>query len=250
MCHVTSNAYDVRRGRYDWRYMSTEGLELRSLRRTNLRQEAVEVLRAAILGGELAPGSIHSAVSLAELMGVSPTPVREAMLELARSGLVEVLPNRGFLVTVVDDRDLDEVAEMRKLLEIPAMGLVIARASDEQLLQLEQPLRELEAAAGRNDVAAFLLADRDFHIGLLTTTDNQRLVNIIAELRDQTRIVGLQSLAAAGALQASAAEHRPILEAIRARDVKAAKREMAAHLEHTRGAWAGRAEPAAPLAAR
>jgi len=65
---------------------------LRSLRRRNLREEAVEVLRAAILGGELEPGSIHSAVSLAEHLGVSPTPVREAMLELSRYGLVEVLP--------------------------------------------------------------------------------------------------------------------------------------------------------------
>src|SRR5579862_6729020 len=101
--------------------MNSEGSVLRSLRRRNLREEAVEVLRAAILGGELEPGSIHSAVGLAELMGVSPTPVREAMLELARSGLVEVLPNRGFRVTVVDDRDLDEIAELRKLLEVPAL---------------------------------------------------------------------------------------------------------------------------------
>ena len=72
--------------------MHTERLALRSIRRKNLREEAVEVLRAAILGGELEPGSIHSAVSLAEELGVSPTPVREAMLELSRLGLVEVLP--------------------------------------------------------------------------------------------------------------------------------------------------------------
>src|SRR5579875_2115176 len=110
--------------------MDDRGLALRSLRRRNLREEAVEVLRAAILGGELEPGSIHSAVSLAEQLGVSPTPVREAMLQLARSGLVEVLPNRGFRVTVVDDRDLDEVAELRLMLEVPAMRFVIERSSD------------------------------------------------------------------------------------------------------------------------
>jgi DNA-binding GntR family transcriptional regulator len=222
--------------------MENSGFALRSIRRRNLRQEAVEVLRAAILGGELEPGSIHSAVSLAENLGVSPTPVREAMLELARSGLVEVLPNRGFRVTVIDDQDLDEICELRMMVEAPAMALVSERASDSALSGLEQPLLELEAAADRNDVPAFLVADRAFHLALLELAENGRLVEIIAGLRDQTRIVGLRSLAAAGALQASAAEHRPILDAIRSRDATEAQRRMVIHLEHTRGAWAGRAE--------
>jgi DNA-binding GntR family transcriptional regulator len=218
---------------------------LRSLRRRNLREEAVEVLRAAILGGDLAPGSIHSAVSLAERLGVSPTPVREAMLELATLGLVEVLPNRGFRVTTVDDQDLDEICQLRLMLEVPAIDLVVARASDEGLDALEQPLRELEDAARDRDVPTFLVADRDFHLSLLALSGNHRLVEIIAGLRDQTRIVGMHSLAEADALRASAAEHRPILDALRARDVAAAQRMMTVHLDHTRGAWSGRDEPAA-----
>ena len=215
---------------------------LRSLRRTNLREEAVEVLRAAILGGELEPGSIHSAVGLAQRLGVSPTPVREAMLELANSGLVEVLPNRGFRVTVIDDQDLDEICELRMQLEVPAIGLVIDRATNDGLEALYEPLNELEAAARRSDVASFLLADRRFHLELLGLAGNRRLVEIVEGLRDQTRIIGLRSLADTGALQATAEEHRPILEALRARDAVAAKRLMTVHLEHTRGAWAGLAE--------
>jgi DNA-binding GntR family transcriptional regulator len=203
----------------------------------------VEVLRAAILGGDLAPGSIHSAVSLAERLGVSPTPVREAMLELATLGLVEVLPNRGFRVTTVDDQDLDEICQLRLMLEVPALGLVVGGASDEGLNELEQPLRELEDAARDRDVPAFLVADRDFHLSLLTLSGNRRLVEIIAGLRDQTRIVGMYSLGEADALRASAAEHRPILDALRARDTAAAERLMTMHLDHTRGAWSGRDEP-------
>jgi DNA-binding GntR family transcriptional regulator len=218
---------------------------LRSLRRTNLREEAVAVLRAAILGGELEPGSIHSAVGLAERLGVSPTPVREAMLDLAKSGLVEVLPNRGFRVTVIDNQDLDEICELRMLLEVPGIGLVIEHATDEGLEALYEPLNELESAARRNDVAGFLVADRRFHLELLALAGNRRLVEIIAGLRDQTRIIGLRSLADRGALQATADEHRPILEALRSRDTTRAKRLMAVHLEHTRGAWAGLAEPEA-----
>ena len=217
-------------------------VELRSIRRTNLREEAVAALRAAILGGELAPGSIHSAVSLADRLGVSPTPVREAMLELVKSGLVEVLPNRGFRVTVVDDQDLDEICALRLMLEVPAIALVIERASDASLGELQAPLAALEEAAANCDVRAFLVADRAFHLGLLSLAGNRRLVRIVGELRDLTRIVGLQSLAAAEALEATAGEHRPILEAMQARDVAAAQRFMTIHLEHTRGAWAGRRE--------
>lgn len=222
--------------------MESNSIGLRSLRRRNLREEAVDVLRAAILGGELEPGSIHSAVSLAERLGVSPTPVREAMLELANSGLVEVLPNRGFRVTVIDDRDLDEISELRLMLELPAIDLVIERASDTDLAELERPLQELETAADRLDVPAFLLADREFHLSLLALTGNRRLVEIVAGLRDQTRIVGLHSLAEEGALQSTASEHRPILDAIRARNLAEARRVMKVHLEHTRRDWAGRGE--------
>jgi DNA-binding GntR family transcriptional regulator len=223
--------------------MDTPEPGLRSLRRTNLREEAVEVLRAAILGGELEPGSIHSAVTLAERLGVSPTPVREAMLDLANAGLVEVLPNRGFRVTVVDDQGLDEICELRMLLEVPAMDLVINRATDDDLDSLYEPLEALEAAATRNDVANFLVADRTFHLQLLSLAGNRRLVEIIAGLRDQTRITGLRSLADKGALQATADEHRPILEALRARNAEEAERVTVVHLEHTRGAWAGLSEP-------
>lgn len=226
----------------------TDSPELRSLHRRNLREEAVEVLRAAILGGELSPGSIHSAASLAEQLGVSPTPVREAMLELATSGLVEVLPNRGFRVTTVDDQDLDEICQLRLMIEIPALTLVVERATDAGLDELEHPLRALETAARQRDLPAFLVADRDFHLSLLELSENRRLVEIIAGLRDQTRIVGLRSLAEHDALRASAAEHRPILDALRARDVAQAQRLLAVHLEHTRRDWAGRTEPASEVA--
>ncbi len=212
---------------------------LRSLHRRNLREDAVEVLRAAILGGDLSPGSIHSAASLAERLGVSPTPVREAMLELASSGLVEVLPNRGFRVTTVDHRDLDEVCQLRMMLELPALALAAERATDADLDRLEEPLRQLETAARKRDVPAFLVADREFHLSLLELSGNHRLVEIIAGLRYQTRIVGLKPLAELDALRSSAAEHRPILEALRAGDLTEAQRLLTAHLDHTRRDWAG-----------
>src|ERR1700753_3721655 len=106
-------------------------------------------------------------------------------------GLVKILPNRGFRVTVIDDQDLDEICALRLMLEVPAMQLVIARAEDAELDALYRPLAGLELAAEQNDVPAFLVADRAFHLELLSLAGNRRLVDIIAGLRDQTRIIGL-----------------------------------------------------------
>jgi DNA-binding GntR family transcriptional regulator len=211
-----------------------ERTELRSIQRTSLRDEAAAALRAAILGGELTPGSIHSAAGLANRLGVSPTPVREAMLALTVSGLVEALPNRGFRVTQIDDRDLDEIGALRLMLEVPAVALVIERASDASLEGLGAPLAALEEAAANSDVPGFLVADRAFHLGLLALAGNRRLVRIVGDLQDQTRMTGWHLPAATETLEATVAEDRAILEAIRARDVSAAQRIIAISVEHMR----------------
>jgi len=205
---------------------------LRSIQRTNLRDEVIAVLRAAILGGELAPGSIHSAVNLADRLGVSATPVRDAMRALAASGLVEVLPNRGFRVTVMDDQDLDEICALRLMLEVPAIALVVQRASDSELDALGTWLGRLEAAAANSDLPGFLIAERGFQLELLALAGNRRLVRVVADLRDQTRITGLRSPAAMH--EVAAGEHRPLLEAIRARDVATAQHRITAHLQALR----------------
>lgn len=208
----------------------------------------MKVIRASIAAGELAPGEIHSATVLAERLGVSATPVREAMLDLASSGLVEPVRNRGFRVLTPDERDLDEISELRMMLEVPAMRMVAEGATDEQLAAFDSVVAEIEATAVKGDLSAFLLADRDFHLGLLELTRNRRLVKLVEQLRDQTRLVGLKPLAESGRLEASAREHRAVLDALRERDADRAEQLMHTHLEHTRGIWAGRAErPAGEL---
>ncbi len=222
---------------------------MEALTRTSLRDQAGRVIRASITAGDLEPGEIYSAASLAERLGVSPTPVREAMLDLAHAGLVEPVRNRGFRVLTVAERDLDEISQLRMMLEVPALEDVVANATDEELDDLEAPLEAIEATAAAGDLAGFLLADRDFHVGLLALGGNGRLVRLVSQLRDQTRLVGLKGLAESEGLERSAGEHRPILEAVRARDVARAEELMHGHLEHTRGMWAGRSEsPSAPPA--
>jgi len=213
---------------------------MRALTTSNLRGQAVEMLRASIVAGELEPGEIYSAPALAGRLGVSATPVREAMLDLASDGLVEPVRNRGFRVVVVDEDALDEISELRHMLEVPAMARVVARAGEAELVALYAKVARIEVAADGSDAAAFLLADRDFHLSLLSLGGNARLVRLVGQLRNQTRLVGIRGLAQSGQLMASALEHRPILDAVCSRDAELARALMRAHLDHTRELWAGR----------
>jgi DNA-binding GntR family transcriptional regulator len=218
---------------------------VKAIRARTLRDEAGRVIRAGIIAGELKAGEIYSANALAEKLGVSPTPVREALLDLANVGLVDPIRNRGFRVRVPDDRDLDEIGELRLMLEVPAMRKVVERASVDELQLLEPAVSEIENAAEAGDMSRYILADREFHLGLLELTGNARLVRLVGQLRDQTRVIGLAELAASGGLMASTREHREILRALQRRDGDAAEALMQAHIEHTRGIWAGRSEHAA-----
>lgn len=211
---------------------------------SSLRRQAGDALRAGILSGELEPGSIYSATVLAERLGVSATPVREAMLDLAHAGLVEPVRNRGYRIVAPEDRDLDEISELRLLLEVPATRKAAERATDAELAALEAVIDAIESTAAEGDLMGFLLADRRFHLGLLQLAGNRRLVRLVEQLRDQTWLLGLKPLAEAGRLTISAAEHRGILDAMRAHDADLAEALMRAHLEHTRGIWAGHAEEA------
>lgn len=97
--------------------------------RENLRDQVANALRAALVAGELRPGVVYSAPTLAVDLGVSATPVREAMLDLAREGLVEAVRNKGFRITEVTERELDEYTEIRELIEVPTIGRVTAVAA-------------------------------------------------------------------------------------------------------------------------
>src|SRR4051794_17309245 len=94
-----------------------------------LRDKVTHALRAAMISGEMRPGRVYSAPALAADLGVSATPVREAMLDLAGEGLVEAVRNRGFRVTELTDRDLDEYTEVRALIEVPTVGRVARTAT-------------------------------------------------------------------------------------------------------------------------
>ncbi|GHI53715.1 hypothetical protein Srubr_35610 [Streptomyces rubradiris] len=175
---------------------------------------------------------------LAARFGVSATPVREAMLDLAKEGLVDTVPNKGFRVTVVSDRQLDEYTQIRALVEIPTVA-ALARTADRVSLEALRPAaREIVAAAAAGDLIAYVEADTRFHLGLLALAGNAHLVEVVADLRGRSRLYGLTALVQAGRLLASAEEHLELLDALLERDERAVHAIMTRHLGHVRGLWA------------
>jgi DNA-binding GntR family transcriptional regulator len=210
------------------------------LRTDSLREKVTRALEAAIVAGELQPGVIYSAPGLAERFGVSATPVREAMLDLINEGFVEPLRNRGFRVIEMSDEDLDNIAQIRMLIEVPTISQIAPRLTAARFEKLTVAAEAIERAAADGDVLEYLDADRRFHVELISAIGNARLTDLVDRLRRQARLFGLMDLAKSGRLMASARDHRKLLDMIRARDTQAAENLMRAHISHTRGLWAGR----------
>ena len=208
------------------------------LQRTSLREQVGDALRAAMISGTLRPGVIYSAPALAATFGVSATPVREAMLDLAKEGLVEAVRNKGFRITEVSERDLDELTELRLLIEVPTTARLAGQLSRAALTELRSLAKAIEAGAAAGDLIAYLEADREFHLTLLGHAGNRHLVELVGDLRSRAWLYGLTHLAGSGALIDSAREHATLLDALAKGDVEAAETLMRQHIQHVRGIWA------------
>jgi DNA-binding GntR family transcriptional regulator len=207
-----------------------------AIERSSLRGEAVRRIRAAIIYGEIAPGEIHSAPALAARMGVSITPVREALLELTNRGMVEQVRNRGFRVVEHSAADLDAALELRALVEVPMLARLAGALDADDAEHLRAIVDAGIAAARTRDTSAFLDLDRTFHLGLLARAGNPRIVDVVDQVLDHLRLAGF--VAEHEALVPVAQGHAAILDAIIGGDTDAVAHAAGEHLALTRTAWA------------
>jgi DNA-binding GntR family transcriptional regulator len=210
----------------------------RLAQRENLRDSVANALRAAVISGELKPGEVYSAPMLGARFGVSATPVREAMLDLVREGLVISLRNKGFRVTEVSDEDLDNLAALRLLIEPPTIRDVVPAIPAADIPGLRRLADAIVVAAEAGDLIAYIEADRVFHVTMLAYSGNQKLVDVVSDLRSQTRLLGLTPLVESGRLVPSAEEHHELVRLVEARDADGAEQLMRRHIGHVRGLWA------------
>jgi DNA-binding GntR family transcriptional regulator len=204
----------------------------------SLREQVAHALRAGVVAGKMRPGIVYSVPTLAERFGVSITPVREAMLDLAKEGLLDVVRNKGFRVTELSDDDLDELTELRALIEIPTVAQ-LASSIDAADVEALRPLAQAIVDSAENgDLIRYLEEDRRFHVQLLAHGGNRRLVRVVSGLRSQARLYGLDQLVQQGRLVTSAAEHHELLDALAAGDADQTEAVMRRHIGHVRGIWA------------
>ena len=212
-----------------------------SARATSLRDQVSESIRAGLITGELAPGEIYSAPQLAAQMGVSATPVREAMLYFEREGMVTKMRNTGYKVTELSAETLDGAAEARILLEVPTMAKIARTCTGETAEKVEE-LRglahKLNDAAERGDLVSYLQADLRFHCDFLALAGNPVIVETGSSLRTRSRVTGLRPLAEAGNLVNSSREHEAMIDAALAQDAAAMEAIVRTHIGHVRKEWA------------
>ena len=196
-----------------------------------LYQEVAEQLRHRIFSGELIPGSWIDELKLAKDYGISRTPLREALKVLATEGLVTMKVRRGAYVTEVSEQDLREVYHLLGLLESDAAGQVAKNANPQQIDELQQLHRELQAATAlpQPDRERFLQCNERFHLRLLEIANNRWALQMVADLRKVMKLNRRNSLLKAGRIDESLAEHSAIMQAIAAHDAATASNRMLHH---------------------
>ena len=214
---------------------------IRQFEKVSLREQVSHALRAAIVSGELEPGVVYSAPALGSRFGVSATPVREAMLDLVHENLVTTVPNKGFRVTTIDEGDLDEITELRLLIEPPLAAQVTSVIPAADLPTLRGMAEAIVEGALAGDLVAYTEADRAFHLRLLEYAGNSRITDLspTCAARPGSRTGRPAGERPAGRVRRRAPRHR-------GRDRGPGRRPGAAaddaHIGHVRGRWAGRPE--------
>ncbi|MFI1414426.1 GntR family transcriptional regulator [Streptomyces sp. NPDC020707] len=195
------------------------------IQRVSVRGQVLDALRSALVAGDLAPGEVYSAPALGERFGVSATPVREAMQQLANEGAVEVVPNRGFRVIRRGARELAELAEIRALVEMPVMLRLTRTVAAPCWAELRALADATVAAAATGDLARYAESDRVFHAGVLALSGNRQLVQLADDLhrRAQWPLAGTPTRRPRADLLADAGQHTALLDALTRGDVPTAQ---------------------------
>lgn len=197
-----------------------------------LRDVVFNTLRQAILRGELKPGERLLEIHLANKLGVSRTPIREAIRKLELEGLVLMIPRKGAVVAEITEKSLRDVLEVRRALEELAMKLACEKILDEEIEELKVASKEFENALKTGDVTVYAEADVKFHDIIYRTTDNQRLIQLLYNLREQMYRYRVEYLKREDSHETLLAEHQYIIETLEKRDAKEAVKAVCEHIDN------------------
>jgi len=210
-------------------------LDVPRLRRPHgLKEQAYDQVRSLILRGKLALDTVYSAAQFADMLGVSRTPVREALLQLVTEGYLSVIKQEGYTLRRFTEKEIRELFETRRLIETYVAEQVTGKLTETDVRQLRSTLKSMAALAGEGDIAGFLETDRAFHMTLLARLDNRLLASIMENIRGQVSLFALQAVGShKGRTAEILREHGEIIDAIAGKDPRKAVRAMVDHLKTT-----------------
>lgn len=201
--------------------------------KVSLTEQVTTMIRAAIVSGEMKPEEHYSAIAIAEKLGVSRTPVREALQLLEKEGIVTVAKNRGVRVNQISLDDIVEVFQVRLAVEPQAAARGVLNASDADIRTLTELHQRMLQIGETGDGRATLEADKQFHLYLLGLAGNAKLDAIISELRNLVLAHGQTTIPQARTSQELAGDRDELIEAITQRDPAAAATAMRNHVMRT-----------------
>ena len=200
-----------------------------------LKEHALHAVKEAIITHQLKPNELYSESSLAQELGVSRTPVREALISLASQGFVNTVRGRGFRVNVWDEKKILEVYRFRKVLELATIKFASPRMTDNVITKLKEIHAEEMKAIEDGDVRAHQLADRAIHMTLAAQADNSYLLSSMAGMRDMVEWVGFEIIRQKPELQKKYSnEHLELIAALEQGDHELAESVMSRHIERGR----------------
>lgn len=197
-----------------------------------LRDVVFNTLRQAILRGELKPGERLMEIQLANKLGVSRTPIREAIRKLELEGLVLMIPRKGAEVADIKEKNLRDVLEVRSALEILAVRLACERITDEQIAELKRAAKEFKITLNSDDITKIAEADVKFHDVIYEATGNKKLIQLLNNLREQMYRYRVEYLKNESAHVKLLREHEEIISKIENRETQAAIAVVCQHIDN------------------
>lgn len=197
-----------------------------------LRDVVFKTLRQGILTGELKPGERLMEIHLADRLGVSRTPIREAIRKLELEGLVTMIPRRGAEVARITEKHLKDVLEVRRGLDALAVSLACQRITEEEMAALKQACDEFEAAVRAKDIRKIASADVKLHDIIVEATGNARLVQLVSNLAEQMYRYRFEYIKDESQHAKLIEEHKVIYESIKKKDIETASKAVKMHIDN------------------
>jgi DNA-binding GntR family transcriptional regulator len=202
-------------------------------RAKSLKEQAYDKLKELIISGALEPGALHNEKRLAEALGVSRTPVREALLELSRESMVSFVPGKGVEICKFTAKQVREVFEIRRIIEGYIIKKIAARLSDSDIREIDRNINNQEKMLSSTDRLAFIEYDKQFHLYLASKIGNQQIESILDNLRDQMHLMGVRAIEDDSRMKQVIEEHRAIFSGLKAGNPIEAFNALITHLENT-----------------